>query len=197
MSRSIARIALAGSIGSGKTAVADIYASRLKYKKISIASAIRVEVSQKYDIPMEKLFGETKEEYRHLLIDHGERKRLENKGYWVKKVIDQVKASPNELWIIDDLRFRYEARKLHEADFITIRLEVPQTRILEYLTKLRGLTEDAAYARINDKTELDLRPKDVDYVIPVGKTDAQTYIRTLRVVNSFSHASSFGKEDIG
>lgn len=194
MNKTIARVAFAGSIGSGKTAISDLFVSRLGYTKLTIAHEIRIEVSKTYGIPIDLLYGSTKEQYRPLLIEHGERRRKENKAYWIRTVLDRVRQSPNTLWVIDDLRFRYESKKLNELGFITVKLDVPKKRIFEYLTEIKGLTPEEADGRLNDSTELELRPKDVDYMIPVGKTDMETYTRVMRNLNNFLRLTSLSGE---
>lgn len=192
MTKRVTRLALSGSIGSGKSAVANLFVERLGYTKISFADKIRQEISSTHSIPIELLHGETKEEYRNLLIEYGERKRKENRNYWIKPVLQQIRRFPTIPWVVDDLRFSHEAKRLHEHDFVCIKLECSSDRTYEYLTKLRGLPHSLAVQRMQHTTETNLWVKDIDYIVPVGSSDFETYRSVLSILVDIEKSTRLG-----
>lgn len=183
MDRNIRRIAFSGSIGCGKTTIAKLFSERLGYFKLSFADEIREEASAIHGIPIELFSGSEKENYRQMLIDIGESERELDKDHWVKPLLKKVRKMKDKRVVIDDVRFSHEAKRLRTRyNFVVIRLESSYERTLDYLTRIRGLSEEQAEQRLHDAPESSFSSHDADFSVPVQKTDIETYRRVINVM---------------
>lgn len=149
-------IILSGKQYSGKDTVAKILLQNLTdFKRIGLGDAIKIEYSEKTDIPFEEI-EKNKHIYRQDLINLGNQRRSEDKDYWIKKVIQM----PGNI-IVPDVRVKRELEFFKEADAYKIRVDASrETRSAR--GQLVGET---------DVTEVDLDDvKEWDYVISNNST---------------------------
>lgn len=149
-------IILSGKQYSGKDTVAKILLENLtNFKRIGLGDAIKIEYSEQIGIPFEEI-EKNKHLYRQDLINLGNKRRSEDKDYWIKKVI----SMPGNI-VVPDVRVKRELEFFKEADAYTIRVDASrETRSSR--GQLVGET---------DVTEVDLdEVKDWNYVIENNST---------------------------
>ena len=149
-------IILSGKQYSGKDTVAKILLENLTdFKRIGLGDAIKIEYSEKTGIPFEEI-EKNKHLYRQDLINLGNKRRSEDKDYWIKKVIKM----PGNI-IVPDVRVKRELEYFKQANAYTIRVEASR----ETRSARGNLVGE------NDVTEIDLdNIKDWDYVISNNST---------------------------
>lgn len=149
-------IILSGKQYSGKDTVAKILLENLtNFKRIGLGDAIKIEYGEQKGLSFEEI-EQNKAQYRQDLINLGNKRRSEDKDYWIKKVIKM----PGNI-IVPDVRVKRELDFFKEANAFTIRVEASrETR--SQRGQLVGET---------DVTEVDLDDiKDWDYVIENNST---------------------------
>ena len=162
-------IVLSGKQYSGKDTVAKILLENLtNFKRIGLGDAIKLEYSEKTNIPFEEI-EKNKHLYRQDLINLGNKRRSEDKDYWIKKVISQ----PGNI-IVPDVRVKRELEFFKAENAFTIRVEASrETR--SQRGKLVGETDD---------TEVDLDDvKDWNYVISNNSTYENLQAESLKLAN--------------
>lgn len=111
-------IILSGKQYSGKDTVAKILLENLtNFRRIGLGDAIKIEYSEKKGITFEEI-EKNKHLYRQDLIDLGNKRRSEDKDYWIKKVI---KMDGNI--IVPDVRVKRELEFFKEANAVSIRVD--------------------------------------------------------------------------
>ena len=125
------------------------------FKRIGLGDAIKIEYGEQKGLSFEEI-EQNKAQYRQDLINLGNKRRSEDKDYWIKKVIKM----PGNI-IVPDVRVKRELEFFKEANAFTIRVEASrETR--SQRGQLVGET---------DVTEVDLDDiKDWDYVIENNST---------------------------
>ena len=149
-------IILSGKQYSGKDTVAKILLENLtNFKRIGLGDAIKIEYGEQKGLSFEEI-EQNKAQYRQDLINLCNKRRSEDKDYWIKKVIKM----PGNI-IVPDVRVKRELEFFKEANAFTIRVEASrETR--SQRGQLVGET---------DVTEVDLDDiKDWDYVIENNST---------------------------
>ena len=149
-------IILSGKQYSEKDTVAKILLENLtNFKRIGLGDAIKIEYGEQKGLSFEEI-EQNKAQYRQDLINLGNKRRSEDKDYWIKKVIKM----PGNI-IVPDVRVKRELEFFKEANAFTIRVEASrETR--SQRGQLVGET---------DVTEVDLDDiKDWDYVIENNST---------------------------
>ena len=107
------KIAICGKMASGKTTMADWLVNQHGFKKASLAGKVK-EIAR-------DLF-QMKEKDRPLLQKIGMKMREVRPSVWIDYIIDV--GDRYEDIVIDDVRFVNEAKALHEAGWIVIRLNI-------------------------------------------------------------------------
>lgn len=149
-------IILSGKQYSGKDTLAKILLENLtNFKRIGLGDAIKIEYGEQKGLSFEEI-EQNKAQYRQDLINLGNKRRSEDKDYWIKKVIKM----PGNI-IVPDVRVKRELEFFKEVNAFTIRVEASrETR--SQRGQLVGET---------DVTEVDLDDiKDWDYVIENNST---------------------------
>ncbi len=149
-------IILSGKQYSGKDTVAKILLQNLTdFKRIGLGDAIKIEYGEQKGLTFDEI-EKNKANYRQDLINLGNKRRTEDKDYWIKKVIKM----PGNI-IVPDVRVQRELEFFKEANAITIRVNATrETRAAR--GTLVGET---------DVTETDLdNIKDWDFVISNDST---------------------------
>ena len=144
-------IILSGKQYSGKKKKEKILLQNLTdFKRIGLGDAIKIEYGEQKGLTFEEI-EKNKAQYRQDLINLGNKRRSEDKDYWIKKVIKM----PGNI-VVPDVRVKRELEFFKQANAITIRVEASrETRALR--GTLVGET---------DVTETDLDDiKDWDFVI--------------------------------
>ena len=162
-------IVLSGKQYSGKDTVAKILLENLtNFKRIGLGDAIKLEYSEKTNIPFEEI-EKNKHLYRQDLINLGNKRRSEDKDYWIKKVISQ----PGNI-IVPDVRVKRELEFFKAENAFTIRVEASR----ETRSQRGKLVGEA------DVTEVDLDDvKDWNYVISNNSTYENLQAESLKLAN--------------
>ena len=166
-------IILSGKQYSGKDTVAKILLQNLtNFKRIGLGDAIKIEYGEQKGLSFEEI-EQNKAQYRQDLINLGNKRRSEDKDYWIKKVIKM----PGNI-IVPDVRVKRELEFFKEANAITIRVEASrETRAAR--GKLVGET---------DVTEVDLdNIKDWDYVIHNDSTYENLQAETIKLAKEINN----------
>ena len=160
-------IILSGKQYSGKDTAAKILLQNLTdFKRIGLGDAIKIEYGEQKGLTFEEI-EKNKAQYRQDLINLGNKRRSEDKDYWIKKVI---KMQGNI--IVPDVRVKRELEFFKEANAITIRVEASR-EIRAQRGTLVGET---------DVTEVDLDDvKDWDYVIHNDSTYENLQAETIQL----------------
>lgn len=163
-------IILSGKQYSGKDTVAKILLENLtNFKRIGLGDAIKIEYSEKTDIPFEEI-EKNKHLYRQDLINLGNKRRSEDKDYWIKKVI-----SLDGNIIVPDVRVKRELEFFKAENAYTIRVEASR-EIRSKRGQLIGET---------DVTEVDLDDvKDWNYVIKNDSTYENLQAESIKLANN-------------
>ena len=162
-------IILSGKQYSGKDTVAKILLENLtNFKRIGLGDAIKIEYSEKTGITFEEI-EKNKHLYRQDLIDLGNKRRSEDKDYWIKKVISLAGNI-----IVPDVRVKRELEFFKEANAITIRVEASR----ETRSKRGQLVGE------NDVTEVDLDLiTNWDYIIENNSTYENLQVESIELAN--------------
>ena len=162
-------IILSGKQYSGKDTVAKILLENLtNFKRIGLGDAIKIEYSEKTSIPFEEI-EKNKHLYRQDLINLGNKRRSEDKDYWIKKVI-----SLDGNIIVPDVRVKRELEFFKAENAYTIRVEASR-EIRSKRGQLIGET---------DVTEVDLDDvKDWNYVIKNDSTYENLQAESIKLAN--------------
>ena len=162
-------IILSGKQYSGKDTVAKILLENLtNFKRIGLGDAIKIEYSEKTGIPFEEI-EKNKHLYRQDLINLGNKRRSEDKDYWIKKVI-----SLDGNIIVPDVRVKRELEFFKAENAYTIRVDASR-EIRSQRGQLIGET---------DVTEVDLDDvKDWNYVIKNDSTYENLQAESIKLAN--------------
>ena len=166
-------IILSGKQYSGKDTAAKILLQILiNFKRIGLGDAIKIEYGEQKGLTFEEI-EKNKAQYRQDLINLGNKRRSEDKDYWIKKVIKM----PGNI-IVPDVRVKRELEFFKEANAITIRVEASrETRAAR--GTLVGET---------DVTEVDLdNIKDWDYVIHNDSTYENLQAETIKLAKEINN----------
>ena len=166
-------IILSGKQYSGKDTAAKILLQNLiNFKRIGLGDAIKIEYGEQKGLSFEEI-EKNKAQYRQDLINLGNKRRSEDKDYWIKKVIKM----PGNI-IVPDVRVKRELEFFKEANAITIRVEASrETRAAR--GTLVGET---------DVTEVDLdNIKDWDYVIHNDSTYENLQAETIKLAKEINN----------
>lgn len=109
-------IAISGKTGVGKTTLANHLAAMLPGTVLSFANPLKDEVAQGYNVPRAHLDSQehkarelrsTGQTIRSILQNHGQMRRDESPGYWVRKMSEKIGQTSGHV-IIDDMRYTDE-----------------------------------------------------------------------------------------
>ena len=162
-------IILSGKQYSGKDTVAKILLENLtNFKRIGLGDAIKIEYSEKTGIPFEEI-EKNKHLYRQDLINLGNKRRSEDKDYWIKKVIKM----PGNI-VVPDVRVKRELEFFEEAGAYKIRVEASR----ETRSSRGNLVGET------DITEVDLdNVKNWDYVIHNDSTYENLQAESIKLAS--------------
>ncbi len=162
-------IILSGKQYSGKDTVAKILLENLtNFKRIGLGDAIKIEYSEKTGIPFEEI-EKNKHLYRQDLINLGNKRRSEDKDYWIKKVIKM----PGNI-VVPDVRVKREHEFFEEAGAYKIRVEASR----ETRSSRGNLVGET------DITEVDLdNVKNWDYVIHNDSTYENLQAESIKLAS--------------
>ncbi len=113
-------IGLMGRIGSGKGTIADILIKDYGFKSITMGDLVREEVAKRGLKP-------TREETTRVSMDC----RKKDPAYFIKRVIEKIKQSGYDKWLIDGIRTPLGVKEFKKAfpDIKLIRVDVkPEIR---------------------------------------------------------------------
>lgn len=177
-----ARVAIAGKMGSGKSAVAAHLARRLGARRTSFARKVRAVVADVY--------GPGHEKDRRLLTGVGMGLRRVDPDTWVNAVRRATAGAG--AWVLDDLRFPNELAALRGDGWLLVRLAVDDgvraRRLAARYGGDRAAQDHLPYAGHASETSLDETPDAAfDVVVrqdAVGRTSVARAGRAARHTGS-------------
>jgi len=132
-------IGISGRAHAGKDTVADMLVEKYGFIKIAFADSLKEMVQYHYGFKREDLWTDYKtKEVRRILQGTGEMiKSLEGDDFWIRQVQQRIvyrtmttKEIPRV--VISDVRFANEKRYVKEWSGITIRIDRPDTDVVEF-----------------------------------------------------------------
>ncbi|TLM66024.1 MAG: hypothetical protein FDZ69_07525 [Deltaproteobacteria bacterium] len=126
-------VGISGKMGTGKTVLANHLAELCGGRVVSFADALRSEVADVFSLPLAAMTSRECKEHmlvpvgfnpmsvRQLLQWWGALRRESDQDYWVRQLIESVAG--DELVLVDDVRYRNEARVIREEGGMMIRLD--------------------------------------------------------------------------
>lgn len=122
-------VLLGGLCYAGKTYIADTLCDHnKKYVKTSFASALKNELHDAGIIDKKLLSDKKyKSSVRELMQQHGQNKRAADPFYWARIVEAHISDSPADVVIIDDWRFKNEAKHLINAGHEVLKVYVKRS----------------------------------------------------------------------
>ncbi len=111
-------IGLSGKSRAGKDSTVEI-ARRLlgeRVRRVAFADALRAEARNPppgYEQYRWDGMVPYTPEGRTALQNYGSRRRDENPNYWIQKAVDTIRAGPELIWFITDVRYKNEAAAIH------------------------------------------------------------------------------------
>lgn len=126
-------IAISGRAGSGKSSVAQHIVTQHQAKRISFATPLKWMACDIWEFTEEQVFGdaEAKETIdsrwgitpREAMQKLGQAARDHiGDDVWIDALLDLIRVEPNRLWVIDDLRYRKEAKHIVSVGGHVLRL---------------------------------------------------------------------------
>jgi len=115
-------IAISGKTGTGKTTLASHLAAILPGTVLSFAHPLKDEVSQLFGLPrnwLDTQQGKARlvngRSIRSILQLHGQQRRDEQPGYWVRAMAESIARTTGHI-IVDDVRYNDELRMLRHGN---------------------------------------------------------------------------------
>jgi len=128
-------IGIIGKKGSGKTESSKVIIEKYKFRKISFADKLKEAASQIFDIPIQHLYDPKMKEtfdprwgktYREIMQLLGsEICRAIHKDTWNYHVEKEFKNKANQNFVVDDVRFKNEAKLIKKYNGILIKIVRP------------------------------------------------------------------------
>ena len=148
-----AKVAFLGSAGSGKTAMATMYAAKMNGTAGSFARALKEEIATTFQVPLATLNGpQSKPNWRTLMQEWGSaRRRTGGPDYWVNILMFQVDRV-DSIVAIDDVRYPNEYEALTKRGWTTVRC--------------LGLHNDLTATQVTHSSEIALATTQVDFELP-------------------------------
>jgi len=123
-------IGLMGSIGCGKGTVADLLVAEYSFKTVTVGDMVREEVTKR-----------GLEITREITTQVSTELRSKDPSYFIKKIIEHIKSSDHNNWIIDGIRLPLDVKEYRKAfpEIKFIRVDVnPKLRFERMLTRGRA-----------------------------------------------------------
>lgn len=153
-------IAISGRRGTGKTALADYLCKKHGFVKVSFAEEIRRVARSLIPFTEADFHSPSKKEAkfhtyewspRDFLIRLGEFMRYHDEDYWVNVALNRLKSETGK-YVIDDLRFKNEAKVLKGIDAVLVRVN-------------RYVKNNPYGKNLDIPSETDLDEYEFDYVV--------------------------------
>ena len=172
-------IGLHGAKGSGKDYFYQVVKEKYPQKdirKIAYADPIKHKVMFLFNLKTEEeydQFKRTKVTYnvggkdieqdgRHIVREIGMMMRDYDSHQFVRYVESMIKASPNSIWCITDLRFQNELRSIRSLDGVVVKINRVGVSYDGHITETEFPDEECDFFINNDSNILDSYEKAVD-----------------------------------
>lgn len=125
------RLAFSGKRRRGKTTAADYLVRHHKFVKLSFAEILKLQAKELFDFTDEQLNSDAKDKPfrkydwtpRDFLIKYGQFMRYFDQDYWATKLVVKAASLEDSSIVVDDLRFKNEAKILKAMGFKLVRIE--------------------------------------------------------------------------
>ena len=184
------RIAITGNAGSGKSTLAKVFQYKFGGKVLSFATPLKQfcvqirgrEIDKGLDRPLLQKLGQyyrrdcnadevllqldldgnsPGEFYAFRSLDYVYGKER-NKNFWVDRLIEEVRKSPDDNVFNDDTRFLSEEAELKKHGFTIVKLVASQKTCIKRLEALYGPVDPNMF---KDKSETEIRLIDADITV--------------------------------
>lgn len=127
-------VAISGKRRSGKSFLGDKLVKQYGFYQVSLAAPLKQKIREEFNLTVAQTDGDKKEEYdprigmtpRELMIRLGGFYRSLDKDFWVRRLFDQIKQTPQAqlgCYVVTDMRFKNELDWFKRHGAILVRLE--------------------------------------------------------------------------
>lgn len=165
-------IAIVGKMYAGKTTLADALVE-LGYTKMAMAGPLKalgrfaygpVEKDKSYEtVNLETGLVEMKSG-RQILQQIGQSMKLVDRDIWLKCFINDANAMNGEPYVVDDVRFGFEADHLRRHGWLIVKIQTDTSIRIKRAVDLTGKQPTAA--ELNHESEKEVDDIPVDQVLP-------------------------------
>lgn len=161
-------IGISGKRGVGKSLMAGYISAGWKFRKLSFADALKLSCMGDFNFTREHLWGNLKEAPfqgyawtpRDYMIKKGQFMRYYDPDFWVNQWRKQYESGTNPDVVIDDLRYKNEAKYVTSRGGIIIRLNRYKTH--NKLARIKRFETDESECQMDDYEHFDHEIKDVE-----------------------------------
>lgn len=162
------RIAITGSMTSGKTTLARDIADIFGGKVISFATALKQLAADGLNdgVPLEKSETYTFHPYgaseplvmsgRETLQQFGDAVKTIDTYFWARLALAEARKNQSERYILDDLRYRFEEEILRQQGWTIIKVNTVESTRFKRYQELYGRLPTAAEMSHSSEVEIDL-----------------------------------------
>ena len=167
-------IAIVGKMYAGKTTLAMELVANHGYSLSRMAGPLKaiahlaygeeVQKGQKYDT-IDLTTGETVQKTgREILQGIGQSMKIVDRDLWLKCFINDAKYRKSEPYVVDDVRFGFEADYLRKNKWLIVKIETPEDIRIERAIKATG--KRPTEAELYHESEREVDDIEVDQAIP-------------------------------
>lgn len=177
-------ILITGKMGSGKTAIANRLVMEYAYPKESMANWIKHTVAKHYGLDeIDKSMTINNKSMRTYLQEVGKYMRMVDIDWHVDELFDRLHRTGVKLFVIDDIRFINEAKRIKDKyNCLVIKVECDERPRLERIILRDMVVPTDSQLKDVSETEVDDIPH--DYVIDNNGTLLELFDKLDAIIRS-------------
>ena len=167
-------IAIVGKMYAGKTTLADTLVENHGYSKVAMAGPLKalahfaygepVQKDKEYDTVNLSTGKPEKKTGRRILQQIGQSMKMVDRDIWLKCFIGDTTRMNAEPYVVDDVRFGFEADYLRKKGWLIIKIETPDDLRISRAESLTG--KAPTEAELTHESEAEVDGIEVDQVLP-------------------------------
>lgn len=157
-------VALVGKMYSGKTTMANAFVANQGYRKVAMAGPLKLIAKLAYgeDIQKDKnypvvdlSFGtRTTKSGRKILQQIGQSLKAVDRDIWLKIFINDTNDMNNGPYVVDDVRFKFEADYLRSAGWVIVKIDTEEAERVRRAFMLTG--KEPTHQELNHESEVEV-----------------------------------------